>query len=70
MSTPDANRGFIRSLLTALLCAAALSVGCAEAPPSAPTEYEEVLGHIFVHMADDDTGELVAGLENLQELLA
>ena len=69
MSEPGTSRALARSLWAAIVCALAVGAGCAEAPPTAPTEYEELLGHIFVHMADDDTGELVAGLENLQELL-
>ena len=38
-------------------------------PPDAPTEYEELLGHAFVHMDDDDPEELIAGIENLLVLM-
>jgi len=55
--------------LLALFSALSLGVGCGDMPPDAPTEYEELLGHAFVHMADEDPEELIAGLENLLILM-
>jgi len=47
--------------------AALLAVGCR--PPEAPEEYEELVGYLFEHAADEDEAELVAGLDNLSAWL-
>ena len=56
-------------MLFVLSLGATLGAGCGDMPPDAPTEYEELLGHAFVHMADDDPEELIAGIENLLILM-
>ena len=49
-------------------CAILCAWGC-DSPPSAPSEYEALLGYLFEHMSDEDDSELVVGLENLYEWL-
>ena len=43
-------------------------IGC-DSPPSAPSEYEALLGYLFEHMDDEGDEELAVGLENLHEWL-
>ncbi len=52
-------------LCLVLLC---LSLGC-DAPPTAPSEYESLLGYLFEHMEDEEDDELIVGLENLYDWL-
>lgn len=54
--------------LLVFCCALACLLGC-DSPPSAPSEYEALLGYLFEHMEDEDDAELVVGLENLYEWL-
>ena len=42
--------------------------GC-DAPPTAPSEYEALLGHLFERMEDEEDEELIVGLENLYDWL-
>jgi hypothetical protein len=42
--------------------------GC-DAPPTAPSEYEALLGYLFEHMEDQEDDELIVGLENLYDWL-
>ena len=49
--------------MNALIAAVAL-VGCKK-PPEAPTELNELAGYVFEHFMDEDTGELAAGIDNM-----
>ena len=52
----------------ALLLTLTWSVACAE-PPSAPSEYEDLLAYVFEHAGDEEDEALAAGLENLHAWL-
>ncbi|MEE2787560.1 MAG: hypothetical protein VX589_09490, partial [Myxococcota bacterium] len=47
------------------LWALCLGTLACSAPPRAPEDLESLLGYIFEHMDDDDTTQLVDGLEQL-----
>ena len=42
-----------------------LSLAC-KAPPDAPTEMNELTSYLFMHMRDEDSEFLEAGMSNLQ----
>ncbi len=46
---------------------ALFALGCR--PPEAPEEYEELVGYLFEHAADEDEDALIAGLDNLDAWL-
>ena len=46
-----------------------LLIGCAPPPPDAPDNLEELCEFLFAHLADEETDELVAGVENLNDWL-
>jgi len=63
------KNGPLGTLLVGLVTVSALgSAGCKRAP-EAPKELSELAGFLFEHMMDEDTGELEAGVTNLNTWL-
>ena len=60
-----ADRCRLWHLLRVALVVLSVSTVACDAPPRAPEDLESLLGYIFEHMDDDDTAELVDGLEQL-----
>ena len=44
-------------------------IGCAEAPPNAPKDFQELTAFIYEHMNDEDPEELTLGVENMFDWL-
>ena len=53
------------SLLVALVAVA--TVRCADPPPEAPKDLQELCGFLYEHSVDSDQAQLIEGLENLYE---
>lgn len=47
----------------------ALLVGCADPPPQAPQELDELVGYMFAHTPDEDPAALEVGAVNMDEWL-